>query len=149
MQADHCILVQGVQERSTLALSDVSSSESRATADQFMQAQCSDGYYGPACSLCVRNSTHSFGRTGPVKCHVCRKPVLIVLAYIGSTLLVLLWVCYTIHTTIQENVEEVQGAGSLVKTSELLKVRLTLRASSSVGKNVLAMPECVDWQTLC
>lgn len=71
------------------------------------------------------------------------------LAYIGSTLLVVLYVCYTIHTTLQENVEEVQGAVSLVKTSELLKVGLMLRTSSSIGKNVHAMPECVDWQVLC
>lgn len=51
------------------------------------------------------------------------------LAYIGSTLLVVLYVCYTIHTILQENVEEVQGAVSLVKTSELLKVGVMLRTS--------------------
>ncbi len=79
-------------------------------------------YYGPACSLCVRNNTHSFGRTGALECHECQRTVLIVTAYIGSTLLVMLYLCYNIHATLQENIEEVQGLVKTVKASELLRV---------------------------
>jgi len=87
-----------------------------------MKMQCSDGYHGPACTLCVRNSTHSFGRTGGLKCHACQRPALIIGGYIGSTLLVMLYLCYNIHTTLQENTVDVQGPVETVNVSELLRV---------------------------
>lgn len=100
------------------------SGQETSTEDGFMQMQCSDGYTGPACSLCVRNSTHSFGRTGALKCNACQRPVRIVGAYIGSTFLVILYLCYNIRSTLKENIERVQGPAETVtvKASELLRV---------------------------
>ena len=111
--------VDGVQV--TPALCGLSGDVTNAE-DGFMQMQCSDGYHGPACTLCVRNSTHSFGRTGGLKCHACQRPALIIGGYIGSTLLVMLYLCYNIHTTLQENTVDVQGPVETVKVSELLRV---------------------------
>lgn len=86
--------------------------------------QCSEGYYGPACGLCLRNATVKYGRTGTLKCQECRPAGLIVLAYFASTVLVLLLLCFTIHVTLQENVEEAAEAPQPVRASELLRVRL-------------------------
>ncbi len=71
----------------------------------FMTKQCKDGYHGYACTSCVRNSTHTFGKVGSLKCQLCRSPSLIVVTYIASTILVLMLLCYTIHVTLQENTE--------------------------------------------
>ncbi len=119
MPASLTFAVDGVQV--TPALCGLSGDATNAE-DGFMQMQCSDGYHGPACTLCVRNSTHSFGRTGGLKCHACQRPALIIGGYIGSTLLVMLYLCYNIHTTLQENMVDVQGPVEAVKASELLRV---------------------------
>lgn len=89
----------------------------------FMAMQCTPGYYGPACSLCLRNSTHAYGRTGTLSCQHCRSKGFIVLAYIASTLAVLLLLCYTIHVTLKENSEGVEQTNQSAKASELLRVR--------------------------
>lgn len=47
---------------------------------------------------------------------------MIVTAYVVSTLLVLLWLTYTIHTTLQENREDAEGAADQRRTSELIRV---------------------------
>ena len=90
----------------------------------YMRRQCSTGYYGPACSLCVRNATHSYGRTGSAKCRLCRSKRLVVLAYIASTVLVVLFLCYTVQATLSENGENPAAtlASDSVTTSEVLRV---------------------------
>ncbi len=96
----------------------------------FMTKQCKDGYHGYACTSCVRNSTHTFGKVGSLKCQLCRSPSLIVVTYIASTILVLMLLCYTILVTLQENTEarntDEDGGDAApkesVKVSELLRV---------------------------
>lgn len=89
-----------------------------------MTQLCALGYYGPVCSLCVRTEqrTSSYGRTGPLKCRACRHPAIIVLAYIGSTLLVLAWLSYVIHITLTDNVEAANGTLDPGRTSQLIRV---------------------------
>ncbi len=91
-----------------------------------MHLQCTEGYEGRACSECRRNGTKPFGRSGTLNCNPCRPASVIILAYIASTLLVLLLLCYIIHTTLEENLE---GAGQPVKASQLLKVITPLTES--------------------
>ena len=90
----------------------------------YMLKQCSNGYHGPACSLCIRNSTHSFGRTGTAKCQQCKSKGKIIMLYAASTTLVLLFLCYTVHTTLVENAQDPALAGGVdtVKVSDLLRV---------------------------
>jgi hypothetical protein len=96
----------------------------------FMTQQCKEGYHGYACSSCVRNSTHTYGKVGSLKCQLCRSPGLIVLTYIASTILVLMLLCYTIHVTLQESTEagntdeegEDTAPKESVRASELLRV---------------------------
>jgi len=54
----------------------------------------------------------------------CRNTGAIVSAYIASTLLVLLWLTYTIQITLQENREDADGAPDPGRTSELIRVSL-------------------------
>lgn len=111
-----------------------------------MHLQCAEGYEGRACSECRRNGTKPFGRSGTLNCNPCRPAGVINLAYIASTLLVLLLLCYVIHTTLEENLEDTaEAAGQPVKASQLLKVvmplvkpnlarqQLLVHASSYVG----------------
>ena len=92
--------------------------------NSYMVKQCSNGYHGPACSLCIRNSTHSYGRTGTAKCQQCKSKGAIIGSYAASTTLVLLFLCYTVHTTLVENAQDPALAGSVgsVKVSDLLRV---------------------------
>ena len=108
-----CLQLQDCQ-----VATDISSSNSTS----YMVKQCSKGYFGPVCSLCLRNGTHAFGRTGSLKCQSCRPAGLTVFAYIASTVLVLLLLCYTVHVTLQENLEEATEGMQPVRASELLRV---------------------------
>ena len=103
---------------------DLMASLDALDANSYMMKQCSSGYYGPACSLCVRNSTHSYGRTGTAKCQQCKSKGWIIMSYAASTTLVLLFLCYTVHTTLVENAQDPALAGSVssVKASDLLRV---------------------------
>ena len=47
---------------------------------------------------------------------------MIVVAYIGSTLLVLLWLIYAIEVNLKENEEDAAGGPRPIRVSELLKV---------------------------
>ena len=96
-------------------------------SNSYQLKQCKDGYYGPACGLCIRNGTTKYGRTGTLKCQECRAAGLIVFAYIASTVLVLLLLCFTIHVTLQENVEEAEAGTQPVRASELSRVGLICR----------------------
>ena len=55
---------------------------------------------------------------------LCRRPGIIVFAYIASTVLVLVWLMYTIHITLQENREDADGVADPGTTSELIRVCL-------------------------
>ena len=55
---------------------------------------------------------------------LCRRPGTIVFAYIASTVLVLVWLMYTIHITLQENREDADGVADPGTTSELIRVCL-------------------------
>ena len=59
-----------------------------------------------------------------IQCHVlwCRSAVAIVLAYIASTLLVVSWLLYTVHVTLNENCEDAEEGERPARVSELLKV---------------------------
>lgn len=89
----------------------------------YMAQQCSPGYHGPLCSLCTTDGPRRYGRTGTLQCQPCRPSALIVLVYIASSVLVLLYLTYNIHVTVKENEEAVAGRGEEeVQASELLRV---------------------------
>lgn len=54
--------------------------------------------------------------------NACRSSGVIVCAYLGSTLLVLLWLMYTIEVTLQENREDADGVPNPGRISELIRV---------------------------
>ena len=53
---------------------------------------------------------------------VCREASVIVVAYVGSTFIVLLWLIYAIEVNLKENEEDAEGGPRPVRVSELLKV---------------------------
>ena len=55
---------------------------------------------------------------------LCRRSGIIVSAYIASTVLVLMWLMYTVHITLQENREDADGVADPGTTSELIRVCL-------------------------
>ena len=99
-------------------------SESWHSSDpnSYMRQLCTEGYYGPVCSLCANSGNVSYGRTGQLQCKQCRPPGVIILAYIASALLVLLWLTYTIHVTLAENEEAASGHNDPQKVSQLIRV---------------------------
>ena len=123
----------------TCQLDTADSSDSRS----YMHLQCTDGYQGPACSECRRHGTKPFGRTGTLNCNRCRRASLIVLAYFGSTLLVMLLLCYIIQTTLEENLEgAAEAASQPVKASQLLKVVTPLFESNLASQQLLVHDHC-------
>lgn len=150
-----CCDMQGRSMLASPTVSTIDASDAELQ-EQFWQLQCSEGYRGPACSLCARNDTVSFGRTGAAKCSPCRSTGLIVLAYLGSALLVVLYECYNIQATLTENIEEVQGSSPSLQTSELLRVLSrptpTNSCSSALHARALSIPCLYCWpavSTLC
>ncbi len=96
---------------------------------------------GPVCSLCAKLGNVTYGRTGTLQCKQCRPTGVIILAYIGSALLVLMWLSYTIHVTLAENEEAASGHNDPQKVSQLIRVGaifadLTLLANDSTNKQV-------------
>ena len=53
---------------------DLSATMDTTDANSYMLKQCSTGYYGPVCSLCLKNGTDGvrYGRTGTSQCQACR-----------------------------------------------------------------------------
>lgn len=88
----------------------------------YLRQLCSDGYYGPVCSLCVKTDNKQYGRAGPLQCQECKSNAVILLAYIISTLLVLAWLSYTVHVTLEENEEAAAGSTDPGRTSQLIRV---------------------------
>ena len=105
---------------------------------------------------CVRNSTHTFGKVGSLKCQLCRSPGLIVVTYIASTILVLMLLCYTIHVTLQENTEagntdregEDAAPKESVKVSELLRV-CTHSLTHSLARSLACVHLCFPALLTC
>ena len=91
-------------------------------ANGYMFQQCSPGYYGAACSLCVREGPQQYGRTGSLQCQPCQSPAKIICAFTASNVLVLAFLTYVIHTTLAENEEDFRHGQQTVQPSELLKV---------------------------
>ena len=55
-------------------------------------------------------------------CVVYREASVIVVAYVGSTFVVLLWLIYAIEVNLKENEEDAEGGTRPMRVSELLKV---------------------------
>ena len=89
----------------------------------YLRQLCSAGYYGPVCSLCVKTDGKRYGRAGPLQCQECKSNAVILLAYIISTLLVLAWLSYAVHVTLEENEEAAAGSTDPGRTSQLIRVR--------------------------
>ena len=92
----------------------------------YLRQLCSDGYYGPVCSLCVKTDGKQYGRAGPLQCQKCKSSAVVLLAYILSTLVVLAWLSYTVHVTLLENEEAAAGSTDPGRTSQLIRVCLHL-----------------------
>ena len=90
----------------------------------YMAQQCSPGYYGPVCSLCVTEGPQRYGRSGVVQCQACRSAFKIVVTYLANGFLVLAFLMYVIYTTLQENEVELAHGQQDVQPTELLKVIL-------------------------
>ena len=91
----------------------------------YMRKQCTEGYYGPLCAMCIREGPQPYGRTSTWTCQQCKNAAAIVLAFIGSNLLSLAFLYYSIHSTLKDNEDDVavSGFGNKVKASELTRVR--------------------------
>jgi len=106
----------------------------------YMAQQCSEGYYGPVCSLCVTGPPHRYGRTGTLQCQPCRSHVAILCAYIGSGIAVLAFLTYQIQVTLKENEEDLQDQQRPVQASELIKVQRC--AERSFCLSLMAFHSC-------
>jgi len=110
----------------------------------YMAQQCSTGYYGPVCSLCVTSPPQRYGRTGTLQCQPCRSTAAIVCAYIGSGVLVLAFLTYTVQVTLKENEEDPHNRQSTVQASELLKVSCCCCCSAAVALCWFCLVCCHD-----
>ncbi|DBA69633.1 TPA: hypothetical protein ACH3X2_012695 [Trebouxia sp. C0005] len=116
----------------------------------YMVKMCSPGYYGPLCSLCLLHNAPPgqprYGRTGTLNCQKCRKSSTIVIADIASTLLVMVWLMYIIHVTLEENEEDAQNTPKPVRISEFLKAaQLWLQYISVLGGVNFPTPAALQW----
>ena len=65
----------------------------------------------------------SIGAGLSVSCCVChRRRVIIIIAYITSTVLGMCWLTYTIHVTLRKDEEDAQGVRQAPHISQFLKV---------------------------
>lgn len=92
-------------------------------ATSYMRKQCSDGYYGPLCSVCIKDGPTPYGRTGTWACQKCKSNAAILVTFVASNLLVLAFLYYSIHATLVDNEEDVGNTGARVRASELTRVR--------------------------
>ena len=58
--------------------------------------------------------------------NVCRRSGVIVLTYAVSTVLVICWLIFTIQITLQENQEVAEGVDTIGRTTEFIKVAISL-----------------------
>lgn len=85
---------------------------------------CTPGYYGPLCSLCVRNGTEQYGRSGSLSCKPCRSKAAIVALYVISTTVAVGWLSYTVRVSLVENNEDAAGIPGPNRVSQLIRVSL-------------------------
>ena len=93
--------------------------------------QCSPGYYGPLCSLCIANQDLHYGRTGNLECKPCRHKGAIVSAYVASILLVLAFLAFLTQLTLQENEDSAAGLANVGRASEFIKVNLLCQSHAA------------------
>ena len=85
---------------------------------------CSPEYTGHLCGSCGEGS----GYAGPFKCAACNSRAIVLLLYFSGALALLLFICYTLHTTMADNqgacTTAADGAAQLpsARPSDLLKV---------------------------
>ena len=85
---------------------------------------CSPEYTGHLCGSCGEG----FGYAGPFKCAACNSHAIVLLLYFSGALALLLFICYTLHTTMADNqgacTTAADGAAQLpsARPSDLLKV---------------------------
>ena len=114
-----------------------------------MRQQCSEGYYGPMCSLCVKDNSTHYGRTGNLECKPCKSKGTIVAAYIGSTILVLLFLSFVIQLTLQENEDTAAGMQNVGRTSELIKARPPTASDATLFGAALPMQSSGATEASC
>ena len=90
-------------------------------AKSYMVQQCQPGYYGPLCSMCLKDHSPPYGRSGAWNCKPCRQHSSIIIAYIASTLLVWAFLDYTIQVTLKDNERQIDP-DEPPQASELIRV---------------------------
>ncbi|DBA73772.1 TPA: hypothetical protein ACH3X2_009743 [Trebouxia sp. C0005] len=124
---------------------DLTSPLSSSDSASYLRQLCSDGYYGPVCSLCVKTDDKRYGRAGPLQCQECKSTAVILLAYVISTLLVLAWLSYTVHVTLEENEEAAAGSADPGRVSQLIRAfNVWLQYSSLLGNLNISTPKSVS-----
>ena len=91
-------------------------------ATSYMRQQCADGYYGPLCSMCIRDGPEPYGRTSTWACQKCKSNFTILVTFVSSNLVVLAFLYYSIHSTLKDNEEDIANTSTKVKASELTRV---------------------------
>ena len=117
----------------------------------YLRQLCSAGYFGPVCSLCVKTDDKRYGRAGPLQCQECKSNAVILLAYIISTLLVLAWLSYTVHVTLEENEEAAAGSTDPGRTSQLIRVCPPAEGHDQIRAYAVTprLPACIWQQAQC
>lgn len=73
--------------------------------------------------MCIREGPQRYGRAGFLQCKLCPSKAKVVGAYVGCTLLVLLWLSFIINVTLAENEEVAAGSTDPGHTTQLIRVR--------------------------
>ena len=97
--------------------------------------QCSKGYHGPLCSLCLFNKDLQYGRIGRLECKTCRRKAAIASAYIVNIILVLCFLTFLIHLTLQENKDAAAGLPRVGRASRAHQGEIT-RLEQSPARHV-------------
>ncbi|KAL0044981.1 hypothetical protein WJX82_004122 [Trebouxia sp. C0006] len=114
---------------------NLTASMSSRDATSYMVKQCSTGYYGPVCSLCLKIAEDGKRGSGVV-----------VFSYFASTVLVLIWLTYTIQVTLRENREDADGVANPGRTSELIRaLTLWLQYITLLSNVNNTAPEPIHW----
>lgn len=90
----------------------------------YSRKSCRVGYFGPLCTLCVRNGTEQYGRSGALSCKPCRNKAAIIALYVVSTVVAIGWLSYTVHVSLVENEEDAAGLAGPNRVSQLIRVSL-------------------------
>ncbi|DBA86799.1 TPA: hypothetical protein ACH3X2_005382 [Trebouxia sp. C0005] len=125
---------------------DLSKAVLSTKPNSYMVKQCSKGYYGPLCSLCIRNDITQYGRTSSLSCQPCRNKSTIIIAYIASILLVLIFLVCLTHITLHENEKSAAGEPNAGRISEIIKgLTLWMQYMTLLGGINIPFPNTVHW----